>query len=137
MSCHPTLSYTGFSLPYPTPSHPSYPTAFPGAPSYPILQRSLLPSYLTSNPVLLYPTPYNHILPRPTLSYRSLLHPTSSSLVHKFFHIFWHWCCNLLLGGIGWVRPGRVWWGGRRIHGYDRVGYGRVAGDGSWCIHSL
>ena len=22
---------------------------------------------------------------------------------------------RMVLGGLGWVRPGRVWWGGRRI----------------------
>ena len=75
--CHPTLE--------PTPSYlilPHLTTSYPGAPPYPILQCILLPSYLTSNPGLLYPTPYNHILPRPTReSFASLPCPTSSYIL--------------------------------------------------------
>ena len=34
----------------------------------------------------------------------------------------------MVLGGIGWVRPGRVWWGGRRIQCRTRwLGCGRRA----------
>ena len=46
--------------------------------SYPVLPHPS-PYYLTSNPVLRYPTPHSHILPRPTLeSPAILLCPTSS-----------------------------------------------------------
>ena len=46
--------------------------------SYPVLPHPS-PSYLTSNPVLLYPTPHSHILPHPTLeSPAILLCPTLS-----------------------------------------------------------
>ena len=66
--CHPTLDST--------PSYlilPHLTTPYPVAPSYPILHCILLLSYLTSNPVLLYPTPFNHILPRPTLESPAIL----------------------------------------------------------------
>ena len=67
-------------------------TSYAVAPSYPILHFTLLPSYPTSNPVLPYPTPSNHlpprsrlaspaILPCPTLSYPILPHPTPSYTV--------------------------------------------------------
>ena len=46
--------------------------------SYPVLPHPS-PYYLTSNPVLRYPTPHSHILPRPTLASPAiLLCPTSS-----------------------------------------------------------
>ena len=66
--CHPTLDST--------PSYrilPHLTTSYPVAPSYPILQCILLPSYLTSNPVISHPTPYNHILPRPTIESFAIL----------------------------------------------------------------
>ena len=66
--CQPTLE--------PTPSYlilPLLTTAYPVAPSYPILHCFLLPPYLTSNTVLLYPTPANHILQRPTLQSPAIL----------------------------------------------------------------
>ena len=81
-----TPSYGVFYCPPTLDSTPSYlilphlTTSYPFAPSYPILQCSLLPSYLTSNPVLLYPTPYKHILPRPTLESPAILPcPTPSN----------------------------------------------------------
>ena len=74
----PTLASPAILL-CPTSSYPPLTTSYPVAPPYPILHRILLPSYLTSNPVLLYPTPSNHILPRPTLDPPTILPcPTSS-----------------------------------------------------------
>ena len=49
-------------------THPAYQTTEKG-------HKKAVPSYLTVNPVLLHPTP----LPRSTLSYLILLHPTSSN----------------------------------------------------------
>ena len=68
-----------------TPSYlilPHLTTPYPVAPAC-----ILLPSYLTSNPVLLYPTPSNHILPRPTLDSSAILsYPISPYTV--FYHHF-------------------------------------------------
>ena len=129
-----TPSYPNTVLLYPTPSNdilhrstldstPSYiilshlTTSYHVALSYPILHFILLPSYLTSNPVLLYPTPYNHILPRPTLE--SLPCPTLLDVVR------WDWM------GVKWqyhtVPYGRTWY----IHGtWYMVGWQKDRGVG-------